>query len=109
MGTPLSRMLRPSTRHPDGGCRLSQFRCRALERDFDLAWEMGCRHPDIAEALAGLVAAPGRLADFEDATAIWNEALEERHGLTSDSWLGLLSRRNQVAGRAQRLVLRPSG
>jgi DNA polymerase III epsilon subunit-like protein len=74
-----------------------------------LAWEKGCRHPGIADALAGLVAAPGRLADFEAAAAICDEALLYRAGSSSDGWLVLLSRRNQLAGRAQRLRLLPSG
>jgi len=73
------------------------------------AWEMGCRHPDVSDAWAGLLAAPGRLADFEAALDACDEALNLQDGSTSDAWLRLRSRRNQLSGRAQRLVVRPSG
>ena len=74
-----------------------------------LAWDDGCRHPAVAEALAGAVAAPGRLADFEEATGVCDTTLEERHNSTSESWLRLISRRNQLAGRVRRLTIRSSG
>lgn len=74
-----------------------------------LAWKVGCRHPDIADAWSGLLATPGRLGDLEAATRVCNEALKLQDGSTSDAWLRLISRRSQLAGRAQRLAFRPSG
>jgi hypothetical protein len=74
-----------------------------------LAYEMGCRHPDVVDSWAGLLAVPGRLADFEAAAEVCDHALLLQDGSTSDAWRRLRSRRNQLSGRAQRLVVRPSG
>ena len=38
-----------------------------------------------------------------------SDAFEERHNSTSESWLRLISRRNQLAGRVRRLTIRSSG
>ncbi len=74
-----------------------------------LAWDAGCRHPDIADAYAGQVAAAGRLTDLEAGATICDNALDTRDGSTHEGWLRLISRRNQLAGRADRLRVRPSG
>ncbi|CAB4947225.1 MAG: hypothetical protein F2842_06165 [Actinobacteria bacterium] len=75
----------------------------------DLAWEAGCRHPDIADAYAGQLAAAGRLSALEAGTAVCDAAFATRHGSSHEGWTRLASRRNQLAGRADRLRIRPSG
>jgi DNA polymerase III epsilon subunit-like protein len=79
------------------------------EQVVHLAWDAGCRHPDVGDAYAGQLAAAGRLADLTAAIAICDTALAGRDDSTHEGWLRLQSRRNQLAGRAQRLQLRPSG
>jgi DNA polymerase III epsilon subunit-like protein len=74
-----------------------------------LAWDAGCRHPDIADAHAGAVAARGSRTDFAAATKVCDASLKTRHGSTHEAWVRLLSRRNQLAGRRDRLTVRPSG
>lgn len=74
-----------------------------------LGWTAGCRHPDLADAYAGQVAASGRLPDLEAGIAVCASALAVRSGSTHEGWLRLVSRRNQIAGRAERLRERPSG
>ncbi len=79
------------------------------EQVVHLAWDAGCRHPDVADAYAGQLAAAGRLADLTAGIDICDIALSVRHDSTHEGWVRLQSRRNQLAGRAQRLQLRPSG
>lgn len=74
-----------------------------------LSWAVGCRHPDVADAYAGQLAAPGRLSDLQAGIAVCDDAFSCRGGSTHEGWSRLTSRRNQLAGRAQRLTLRPSG
>jgi DNA polymerase III epsilon subunit-like protein len=74
-----------------------------------LAWNAGCRDPDVADAYAGQLAAPGRLADLDAATELCDIALSTRAGSTHEGWARLLARRSQIAGRRQRLTVRPSG
>jgi DNA polymerase III epsilon subunit-like protein len=75
----------------------------------ELAWTAGCRHPDVADAYAGQIAAAGRLADLSDGITICDTALATRNESTHEGWRRLNSRRSQLAGRADRLRLRPSG
>jgi len=79
------------------------------EQVVHLAWDAGCRHPDVADAYAGQLAAAGRLTDLDAGISICDAALAARHDSTHEGWLRLQSRRNQLAGRAQRLQVRPSG
>ena len=79
------------------------------DRVVRIGWDKGSRHPSLAEALAGMLAAPGRLTDLEDGLRICDEALSSRAGATTNAWLALVSRRNQLAGRIRRLSERPSG
>ena len=72
-------------------------------------WAAGCRHPDIADAYAGQVAVAGRLSDLNAAIDVCDAALSVRAGSTHEGWRRLVSRRNQIAGRAERLRERPSG
>lgn len=39
-----------------------------------LAWDAGCRHPDVADAYAGQLAAAGRMADLQSGVDICDEA-----------------------------------
>jgi DNA polymerase III epsilon subunit-like protein len=73
------------------------------------AWEQGCRHPDIADAYAGQLAAAGRTADLRTALAVCKTALRSQHGSTHEGWTRLQGRTQQVAGRLQRRKVRPSG
>jgi DNA polymerase III epsilon subunit-like protein len=75
----------------------------------ELAWTAGCRHPDVADAYAGHVAASGRLVDLNDGMDICDTAFTVRADSTHEGWSRLISRRNQLAGRAERLRVRPSG
>jgi len=79
------------------------------DRVVRIGWDKGSRHPSLAEALAGMLAAPGRLTDLEDGLRICDEALSSRGGATTNAWLALVSRRSQLAGRIRRLSERPSG
>lgn len=74
-----------------------------------LAWSAGCRHPDVVDVYAGKIAAPGRQRDLARAIKACEQALPTQDGSTSEGWTRLQSRRNQLAGRAQRLAFRHSG
>jgi len=99
----------------DAGVWITVEHWRSIGQDvraqqmIDLAWEAGCRHPDVADAYAGQIAAAGRLADLEAGVTICDTALLTRNGSTHEGWILLTSRRNQLAGRAERLRVRPSG
>ena len=88
---------------------------RSIDRDTDadrvviLAWDLGCRHPDVADAYAGLLAGPGRPADLQADLDVCDQAFEQRRGSTHTGWSRLWSRRNQIARRAERLAIRHSG
>jgi len=79
------------------------------EQIIQLAWNAGCRHPDIADAYAGQLAAPGRLPDLTAAILVCDQALAARAGSTHEGWIRLAARQNQLGGRQQRLTFRPSG
>ena len=66
-------------------------------------------HPDLAAAYAGQLAASDRLACYERAIDVCDEALGVADGSTHPGWARQRSRCNQLAGRQQRLVVRPSG
>lgn len=74
-----------------------------------LAWEAGCRHPDVSDGYAGQIAASGRLTDLEAGVDVCDTALARRESSTHEGWARLTSRRNQLAGRADRSRQRPSG
>jgi DNA polymerase III epsilon subunit-like protein len=74
-----------------------------------LAWSLGCRYPEVVEAYAGYISAPGRLPDLQAALDACDAALAIRDESTTDGWMRLASRRNQIAGHVQRLEFRPSG
>lgn len=74
-----------------------------------LAWDAGCRHPDVAVAYAGDLAAPGRIADITAALDVIDEAVSTQGGSTIDGWVRARSRRDLLAGQAQRLVVRYTG
>ncbi len=82
---------------------------KRAEQVIELGWHAGSRHPDIADAYAGQLAAGGRLANLDRALEICDEALETAGGSTHPGFGRLRSRRNQLAGRRQRLLVRPSG
>ena len=82
---------------------------KRAEQVIELGWAAGCRHPDLADAYAGQLAASGRLSSYERAIDVCDEALGIAGGSTHPGWGRLRSRRNQLAGRRQRLVVRPSG
>lgn len=66
-------------------------------------------HPDLDAAYAGQFARLGRLASYERAIDVCDEALGVADGSTHPGWARLRSRCNHLAGRRQRLVVRPSG
>lgn len=73
-------------------------------------WDAGCRHPDLAEAVATLRAAPGTAADLKAAIAIIDTALATADGSTAPGWTRLEARRAQLAGRLRRARSgRPTG
>lgn len=74
-----------------------------------LGWDAGCRHPDLADAYAGQLAAPGRRSDLQAGIDVCDAALATRDDSSHEGWIRLSSRRNQLAGRLRRLTLRPSG
>lgn len=74
-----------------------------------LSWDAGCRHPDVADAYAGQLAAAGRMADLQSGVEICEEAFSVRSDSTHEGWSRLSSRMNQLAGRVERLRVRPSG
>lgn len=83
----------------------SEDRAIALERQ---AWASGCRHPDLASDYAGRIARAGGEKDLTRALSICDTAFGARRGSTAPGWTRLLSRRQQVAGRLQRLASQPS-
>ena len=82
---------------------------KRAEQVIELGWHAGSRHPDIADAYAGQLAAGGRLANLDRALEVCDEVLESADGSTHPGFGRLWSRRNQLAGRRQRLLVRPSG
>lgn len=82
---------------------------KRAEQVIELGWSAQCRHPDLADAYAGQLAASGRLASYDRALDVCDEALAAAGGSTHPGWGRLRSRRNQLAGRRQRLLVRPSG
>lgn len=68
------------------------------------AWRTGCRHPELASDYAARVAAPGRDTDLTRAIEICDEALATRGNSSAEGWNRLLSRRQQLDGRARRLA-----
>ena len=79
------------------------------EQITQLAWNAGCRHPDVADAYTGQLAAAGRLPDLTAAALVCDQALVVRAGSTHEGWTRLSARQNQLGGRQQRLTFRPSG
>lgn len=82
---------------------------KRAEQVIELGWAAGSRHPDLADAYAGQLAASGRLASYDRAIGVCDEALTSADGSTHPGWGRLRSRRNQLAGRRQRLLVHPSG
>jgi hypothetical protein len=74
-----------------------------------LAWELGCRHPDIAERCCRLVAVAGDEVSLRRALDIADEALAEQDDSTHEGWHRLLARARQVRGRLDRMRFRHSG
>lgn len=72
------------------------------------AWTSGCRHLDLASDYAGRVAAAGRETNFTRALAVCAGAFSARDSSTATGWARLLSRRQRIAGRLQRLTSRLS-
>ncbi len=102
-------------RVPDSGVWMSVEHWRRIgqvaraEQLAQYAWEAGCRHPDVADAYAGQLAAAGKEADLLAALDVCDIALSTSDASTHDGWSRLRSRRSQLDGRLQRLVVRPSG
>lgn len=82
---------------------------KRAEQVIELGWHAGSRHPDLADAYAGQLAAAGRIANLDRALQVCDEALGTADGSTHPGWGRLRSRRNQLAGRRQRHLVRPSG
>lgn len=82
---------------------------KRAEQVVELGCHAGSRHPGLADAYAGQLAAGGPLGNLERALEICDQALETAEGSTHPGWGRLRSRRNQLAGRRQRLLARPSG
>lgn len=76
---------------------------------YQLAWVAGCRHPDVADAYAGQLAAAGRIPDLRSAIAVAKTAARRRHGSTHEGWARLQARTHQLEGQLQRCQVRPSG
>lgn len=72
------------------------------------AWQAGCRHPDVVDSCASLIAAPGRVVRLNEGVEACDEALALAGRSTNEAWLRLLARRAQLAGRRRRLMSRPS-
>lgn len=79
------------------------------EQVAQLAYDAGCRHPDVVDAYAGQVAAAGSVTDLRTALAACKFALRARRGSTHDAWNRLQARSHQLAGQLERLRTRPSG
>ncbi|QYG94490.1 3'-5' exonuclease [Iamia sp. SCSIO 61187] len=73
------------------------------------AWSLGCRHPDVADAYAGQLAAAGRTTDLRAALAVCEAAMRTQNGSSHDGWTRLHGRTQQLAGRLERRRVRPSG
>jgi len=76
---------------------------------FQLAWAAGSRHPDVADAYAGALAATGREENLRTALAVAKLAARQRGGCTHEGWRRLQARSHQIGGRLRRLAGRPSG
>ncbi|MFP5255566.1 MAG: exonuclease domain-containing protein [Acidimicrobiia bacterium] len=76
---------------------------------FQLAWAAGSRHPDVADAYAGRLAATGREEDLRAALAVAKLARRQRAGSTHEGWRRLQARSHQLAGQLRRRKQRPSG
>jgi DNA polymerase III epsilon subunit-like protein len=74
-----------------------------------LAVGVSCHHPDVASIYAANVAAAGTATDLTAALHACDLILAHAGDDTSDGWVRLRARRNQIAGRLQRLSVRPSG
>lgn len=74
----------------------------------ELAWRAGCRHPAIADAYAGLIAAPGRMSDIRSALASAKAAMRTRNDSTCDDWNRLRGLVAQLEARRTRLQVRLS-
>jgi len=74
-----------------------------------LAVTAGCTNPDVVGTYAANIAAAGTSTDLNAALTICDVALARIGGSTADGWVRLRARRNQIAGRAQRITGRPSG
>lgn len=73
-------------------------------------WDAGCRHPDVAETVAAVRAAPRRATDLEAALVIVDTALAATGGSTASGWTRLEARRAQLAGLLRRAASgRPTG
>lgn len=79
------------------------------EQVAQLAWNAGCRHPDVVDADAGQIAAAGSITDLRTALAACKLALRARRGSSHDAWNRLQARSHQLAGQLERLRIRPSG
>lgn len=79
------------------------------EQVAQLAYNTGCRYPDVVDAYAGQVAAAGSVADLRTALAACKRTLRARRGNTHDAWNRLQARTRQLAGQLERLRTRPSG
>lgn len=53
---------------------------KRAEQVIELGWAAGCRHPDLADAYAGQLAASGRLASYDRAIDVCDEALDVADG-----------------------------
>jgi len=82
---------------------------KRAEQVIELGWHAGSRHPDLADAYAGQLAAGGRLANLDRALQVCDDALDTAGASTHPGWSRLRSRRSQIAGRRQRLLVKPSG
>lgn len=73
-------------------------------------WDGGCRHPDVAEAVAVIRAAPGGPSDLKAAVDIIETALLTADRSTASGWGRLEARRTQFAGLLRRATSgRPTG
>ena len=74
-----------------------------------LAWDAGCRDPEIVEAHAVSVARGGREIDLRNAVSVCDETLALRGDNTDDAWRSLAIRRARVAGQLERRRVRYTG
>lgn len=78
-------------------------------RIVEVAWRGGCRHPDVADAYAGLLTAAGGRADIRAGIYVAKRALRLRAGSTHTGWSRLRARRAQLEGRLASMTVRMSG